>query len=101
MILPDLSRVRFIHWLTRVLRIQSPITRSLEEINLIVFPPDYCSIGVIRNSRKSSGNRPWKSRINLTVTGSPPVLIALEEEDLSVGPREGGVQIIWNPRPVL
>ena len=99
--LPNISRVGFIHGLTSVLGIQSPITRSFEEINLIVFPPDNGSIRVIGNSRKSCRNRSRKSRVNLTVTRSPPVLRSLEEIDLPVGPRESGVQIVWNSRPVV
>ena len=66
-ILPNISRIRLIHWLTNVLRIQSPITRSFEEINLIIFPPDYGSIRVIRNSRKSLRNRPMR-KIELLIT---------------------------------
>ena len=86
--------------LDRSFRVELPVLRALEEVDLVVGRPGESGINVVWDPGEANTDFSGVVRVHLARSGEPPVLGALEEVGLAIGVTEGGVQVTGKTVPV-
>ena len=81
-------------------RIELPVSRVLEEVDLVIGRPGESGVKVVRDPGEANTDLSGVARVHLARCGEPPVIGALEEVGLAIGVSEGGVQVTGQTVPV-